>query len=91
MQLLRAANEADFEQARDLARRANSALDGAAISAMNCKCDVAYFEFDTAASRARSARDADFPDEYVDALDRAIKSFNSAIGALKTCAALRTR
>jgi hypothetical protein len=89
--LRRAANESNFEQAIDLAQRATSALDGAAMSAMNCKCDVAYFEFETAASRARSARDSDSPDEYVDALDRAIKSFNSAIGALKACAALRTR
>src|SRR5262249_8923979 len=53
--LKRAANETDFESAKDYARRAKSALEEVAASAMDCKCDMAHNEFDTAASRARRA------------------------------------
>ena len=56
IKLSRAAKETDFESAKDYARRAKSALDDAAMAAMDCKCDMAYSEFDTAASRARRAR-----------------------------------
>lgn len=87
--LKRAANETDFEDAKDYARRARSALDDAAMAAMDCKCDMAYMEFDSAATRARRARDADDPEEFVDSLNRAIRSFNSAIEALRACG--RTR
>lgn len=87
--LRRAANQTDFEDAKDYARRAKSALDDAAMAAMDCKCDAAYSEFDTAASRARRARDADDPDEFVDSLNRAIRAFNSALGALGDCAGRR--
>jgi hypothetical protein len=79
----------NFEDAKDRARRAKSALDDAAMAAMDCNCDMAYTEFDTAASRARRARNADNPEEFVDSLNRAIRSFNSAIEALRVCA--RTR
>src|SRR5262249_16783755 len=60
--LRRAAKETELEEAKDQARRAKSALEGAA---MDCKCDLAYSEFDTAATRARRARDADDGDEFV--------------------------
>jgi hypothetical protein len=85
--LLRAARETDLEAAKDYARRATSALDDAAMSAMDCKCDMAYIEFDTAASRARRARNADSADEFVYSLNRAIRAFNSALDALRGCAA----
>ena len=85
-ELKRAANETDFESAKDYARRARSALDDAAMAAMDCKCDMAFMEFDTAASRARRARDADTVDELVDSLNRSIRSFNSALDALRFCA-----
>jgi len=81
----RAAKETDFESAKDYARRAKSALDDAAMAAMDCKCDMAYSEFDTAASRARRARDADDVDEFDDSLNRSIRSFNSALEALRPC------
>lgn len=84
--LRRAARETDLEAAKDYARRAKSALDDAAMSAMDCKCHMAYSEFDTAASRARRARDADSADEFVDSLNRAIRAFNSAFDALRACA-----
>jgi len=87
--LRRAANESDFEDAKDYARRAKSALDDAAMSAMNCECQMAHSEFDTAASRARRARDADSPDEFVDSLNRAIRAFNDAIRELRSCASQR--
>lgn len=87
--LKRAANETDFESAKDYARRAKSALDDAAMAAMDCKCDMAYMEFDSAASHARRARNADEPDEFVHSLNRAIRSFNSAIEALSECARRR--
>lgn len=83
--LKRAANETDFESAKDYARRAKSALDDAAMAAMDCKCTMAYSEFDTAASRARRARDADTVEEFVDSLNRSIRSFNSALDALRAC------
>ena len=83
--LKRAANETDFEDAKDYARRAKSALDDASMAAMDCRCDMAQMEFDSAATRARRARDADDPEEFVDSLNRAIRSFNSAIEALRTC------
>lgn len=84
--LRRAANESEFEEAKDYARRAKSALDDAAMSAMDCQCPMAFSEFDTAASRARRARDADSPGEFVGSLNGAIRSFNAGIQALKLCA-----
>lgn len=83
--LKRAANETYFEGARDYARRAKSALDDASMAAMDCRCDIAQMEFDSAATRARRARDADDPEEFADSLNRSIRSFNSAIEALRTC------
>jgi hypothetical protein len=89
--LLRAANEPAFEAAKSQALRAKNALDDAALSSMDCQCKGAYSEFDTAALRARRARDAYSPSEYVDSLDAAIRAFNSAIGELKSCAAQRSQ
>jgi hypothetical protein len=83
--LRRASYDTDFEAAKDDARRARSALEDAAMSAMSCECQLAYSEFDSAASRARRARDAYDPDEFVEYLNAAIRAFNSAIGALRTC------
>lgn len=83
--LKRAANETDFEDAKDYARRARSALNDAAMAAMDCGCNMAYNEFDTAASRARRARDADTVEEFVNSLNRSIRSFNSALDALRSC------
>ncbi len=85
--LRRATNETDLDDAKDYARRAKSALDDAAMSAMDCQCHMAYMEFDTAASYARRARDADSAGEFVDSLNRAIRAFNSALDALRPCAA----
>lgn len=87
--LRRAANENNLEEAKDLARRARNALDDAASSAQDCKCDEAYSEFDDAATRARRARDADSADDFVYNLNRSIKSFNSALSALRSCAQQR--
>ena len=89
--LLRAANEPAFEVAKSQALRAKNALDDAALSSMDCQCKAAYAEFDTAALRARRARDAYSPNEYVNSLDAAIRAFNSAIGELKSCAAQRSQ
>jgi hypothetical protein len=84
--LRRAANESDFEEAKDYAQRAKSALDNAALSAMDCDCSMAYSEFEAAASRARRARDADSPAEFVDSLNMAIHASNAALQALRLCA-----
>ncbi|MFL6573573.1 MAG: hypothetical protein ACJ8G4_17570 [Burkholderiales bacterium] len=89
--LLRAANEPAFGAAKNRALRAKNALDDAAVSSMDCQCKGAYSEFDTAALRARRARDADSPNEYIESLEAAIRAFNSAIGELKSCAAQRAR
>jgi len=89
--LLRAANEPAFEVAKSQALRAKNALDDAALSSMDCQCKAAHSEFDTAALRARRARDAYSPNDYVDSLDAAIRAFNSAVGELKSCAAQRAR
>ena len=87
--LRRAANETNLGEAKDLARRARNALDDAASSAQDCKCDEAYSEFDDAATRARRARDSDSAEDYVYNLNRSIKSFNSALTALRSCAQQR--
>lgn len=87
--LRRAANETTLEDAKDYARRAKSSLEDAAMAARDCKCNNAYMEFESAASRARRARDADDPEEFVDSLNSAIRSFNSAINALQRCAKTR--
>ncbi len=84
--LKRAANETDLESAKDYARRAKVALDDSAMAAMDCECIMAYSDFDTAASRARRARNADDANEFVDSLNRSIRSFNSALEALRICA-----
>ncbi|HEY7241444.1 MAG TPA: hypothetical protein VH600_19890 [Burkholderiales bacterium] len=89
--LLRAANEPGFEAAKSQALRAKNALDDAALSSMDCQCKAAHSEFDTAAWRARRARDAYSPNEYVDSLEAAIRAFNNAVGELKSCAAQRAR
>ncbi len=86
--LQRAANETNLEAAKDYARRAKSALDDAAMSARDSNCDMASLEFDTAASNARRARDADSAEEFVYSLNRAIRSFNSAIDALRVCGSM---
>lgn len=85
-QLRRAADENDFDAAKDYARRAKSALEDAAMSAMDCQCSMAHMEFDTAASYARRARNADAAEEFIDSLNRAIRAFNSALNALRACA-----
>jgi len=84
-QLKRAASAVDFDVAKSHARRARRALDDAAMAAMDCGCDMAHVEFDSASSRARRARDADELDEFVDSLNRAIREFNSGIDALRIC------
>lgn len=84
--LRRAANETDFESAKNYARLAKSSLDDAAMSAMDCKCEMAFIEFDTAASHARRASYADGPEEFVYSLNRSIRAFNSALEALNDCA-----
>lgn len=83
--LRRAATETTVEDAKDQARRAKSALEEAALAAMDCRCDLAYNEFDDAATRARRARDANDADEFVEHLNRSIRSFNAAIDALRSC------
>lgn len=83
--LTRAAKETDLESAKDYARRAKSALEDAAMAAMDCECDMAYSEFDTAASLARRARDADDFDAFVDSLNRSIRSFNAGLEVLDLC------
>jgi hypothetical protein len=87
--LRRAANETNFEAAKDLARRARNALDDAASSAQDCKCDEGYLEFDDAATRARRARNADSAEDFMYNLNRSIKSFNSALDALRSCSQQR--
>lgn len=87
--LRRAASGSNLEDAQDQARRANSALEDAAMSAMDCGCHIAYSEFDDAATRARRARDASDGDEFADNLRRAIRSYNSALQALRTCSTSR--
>jgi hypothetical protein len=83
--LRRASDETDLDAAKDYARRAKSALEDAAMSAMDCRCSMAHIEFDNAASYARRARDAGTAEEFVSALNRAIDAFNSALNALRSC------
>jgi hypothetical protein len=83
--LQRAAKETNLDDAKDHARRAKNSLDDAALAAMDCQCHLAYSEFDSAASGARRASYADDPEEFVDNLRRAIRSYNSAVGFLGSC------
>jgi hypothetical protein len=83
--LRRASDETDLDAAKDYARRAKSALEDAAMSAMDCRCSMAHIEFETAASYARRASDAGTEEEFVDSLNRAIRAFNSALSALRAC------
>jgi hypothetical protein len=89
--LQRAARASDLDEGRDSARRAKSALEDASMSAMDCKCDMTYMEFDDAATRARRARDASDGREFVENLNRAIRSYNSALDAVRVCASDRRR
>jgi hypothetical protein len=89
--LQRAARASDLDEARDQARRAKSALEDASLSAMDCKCDMAYMKFEDAATRTRRARDASDGREFVENLNRAIKSYNSALNAVRMCASERRR
>ena len=84
--LQRATKASDLDEGKDQARRAKSALEDASLSALDCKCTIAYSEFDDAATRARRARDASDGQEFADNLRRAIRSYNSALDAVRTCA-----
>ena len=84
--LKQASFETDFDAARNHARSAKNALHQAASGAIDCRCDEAFMEFDTAAARARRARDVDDPREFVEYLNQVTRSFNSAIEALNSCA-----
>lgn len=86
-----AARASDLDDGKDQARRAKSALEDASMSAMDCKCNTAYMEFDDASVRARRARDASDGQEFVDSLNRAIRAYNSALDAMRTCASQRRR
>ncbi len=83
--LRRAERESDLESAKDAARRARSSLDDASIAALDCKCTVAFAEFDSASTWARRARDADSGAEFNESLNRAIKNFNYALDSLQLC------
>ena len=83
--LERTSNETDFEAAKNSARKAKNALDEAAMASMNCKCTMAFSEFDSAASKANRAKNASTPQELYDSLNRAINSYNSALKALESC------
>lgn len=87
--LQRAARAGDLDEGRDLARRARNALDDAETAAMACRCEAAASEFSTASSRARRARDADDPNEFVDALNSSIRSFNEGLAEVRQCAGRR--
>lgn len=89
--LQRAANASDLDDARDHARRARNSLDDASLYAMDCKCLMAQIEFDDAATRARRARDAYDGAEFADYLNRAIRSYNAGLQAIRTCASERRR
>ncbi len=89
--LQRAAKASDLDEGRDQARRAKSALEDASMSAMDCRCDMAHMEFDDAAARARRARDASDGQEFVEYLNRVIKSYNAALDAVRMCASERRR
>jgi hypothetical protein len=85
-QLKRAAEETDYEAAKECTRRAKSALEDASMmTVMDCKCTAAHMEFDTAASRVNRAQDANDPKDFVNYLNQAIRAFNSGIEALRVC------
>jgi hypothetical protein len=83
--LERAARAETLEDATARARRARNDLDDASASARDCGCPEAADELDTASSRARRARDASDGPEFTDALNGAIRSYNSALRSLRTC------
>jgi hypothetical protein len=89
LQLRRATEESDLEQAKDQARRVKRALDDSAMGAMDCGCTSAFTAFDEAATNSRRARDADNSEEYVDYLNRSIRRFNAALEELRACAPRR--
>lgn len=80
-----AARTSDLDEGKDQSRRAKNALEEASLSAMDCKCDLAYMEFNDAAVRARRARDASDKEEFIKNLNRAIRSYNSALDAVRMC------
>lgn len=84
--LRRAASEADFEAAKDYARRASGSLDDAAMSAKDYDCRAAFMEFYAAALYANWARHASSPQEFFDSLNRAIRAFNCGIESLQAWA-----
>lgn len=89
MRLKRAAREQSLDDAQDAAKKARYALDDLASAADDCKCDDAYSEFDDAARRARRARDAGNVDEFREHLNKAIRSYNSGLTMLQSCARRR--
>lgn len=89
--LQRAAKATDLEDGKNYARRAKNDLEDAEMAATQCGCLMAASEFDDAARRAKRARDADEADAFADELRRAIRNFNGALQALRSCDAPRRR
>lgn len=80
-----------MEDGKIQAQRAKNALEDASASATGCMCNMAYTEFDDAATRARRARNASDEQEFVEYMNRTIKSYNSALNEVQICASQRGR
>lgn len=84
-QMKRATKARDLEDAKGYARRSKNALEEASYAAGDCGCDDAQAEFDSAATYARRAHYADDVDDFVDNMNRSIRTFNTAIEAVNMC------
>ncbi|MBP6962678.1 hypothetical protein KBB49_04030 [Candidatus Saccharibacteria bacterium] len=83
--LKRAANETDFDSAKNYMRKAKNSLEEASYGARDCGCDYAASEFDGASTKARRARGASDVDDFNYQFSRAVKSYKAALDALSLC------
>ena len=88
-QLRRAVNETNFEDAKDYARKAKSALEDASMGAMDCRCLNLQMELDDASTKARRARDAYDYSDFASNINGAIRGYNASLGLLSSCRSLK--
>ena len=89
MQLSRAVDETNFEEAKDYARKAKNSLDLASMTAMDCGCGNLGIELNKTIVLARRARDASDIREFTKNINSAVTIYNSSLNLAKTCRQLR--
>jgi hypothetical protein len=83
--LEKASGERELDAATGIAQTASIELDDAARAALNCGCKRASVALDAASTQARAAAESDSED-FEDAINQAIRTYNTSLAFLRACA-----